>query len=413
MTDFAFLSALARAGFALWALLLCLTNIGNAVLAAVKKRFRLTAFATLFFVPSFLLWQVVFDYSLFGASEKANKITLSLCSLGWAYWLAIFLLLSVASVYLLAYNIRYDRTFITPGTIKLYLDKMPCGVCCWRDNGRVLFSNNCMNELCIALTDNPLLNGNQFKEALKGEDIFSVEGKVWHFVSRRIELDGEHLWEMVASNITAEYAKTQALEKDKEELSRLNKELKEYYLSIDESVARQEVLQAKMNIHDEMNRLMLSTVAAQGDDTRALDEIFSLWEQNALLLCMEADRNKGENQVSSLESLAVALSLKLTWRGALPARLGDKQKELFFFTAKEAVVNAVKHAGAKNMEISFEESDSALKCFFVNDGTLPSHKVNFEGGLANIALLAKKQGADIFVETGDKFTLILKFHTIG
>lgn len=411
MTAFAFLSALARAFFALWALLLCLTNIGSAVLATVKKRFRLSVIATVFFAPSFFLWQVIFDYSLFGGTNKAAEITSTLCSLGWAYWLVLFLLLSVASAYLLGYNIRYDKTFITTGTIKLYLDKMPCGVCCWRKNGRVLFSNNCMNELCIALTDNPLLNGNQFKEALKG-DIFTVDGKVWHFASREIELDGESLWEMVASNITAEYAKTQVLEKDKEELSRLNKELRDYYSSIDESVERQEVLQAKMNIHDEMNRLMLSTAAA-GEDTQALDKIFSLWEQNALLLCMEADRNASENQASALESLAEALSVNLTWCDYLPENLGEKQKELFFFTAKEALVNAVKHAGAKNMEISFKQGKDTLECFFTNDGTLPTREVNFEGGLANIALLAQKQGADVSVESTDKFTLILKFHTIG
>ena len=65
MNSFAMLSALARAMFALWALLLCLTNIGSGVLAAVRKRYRMTALALAIFAPGYGLWQVVFDLSLF------------------------------------------------------------------------------------------------------------------------------------------------------------------------------------------------------------------------------------------------------------------------------------------------------------------------------------------------------------
>ena len=411
MTTFASLTALVRALFALWALMLCLVNIGSAVIAAVRKRFRFTAFALLLFAPVYFMWQVIFDLSLLTKTGTVSDMTKTLCALPWVYWLIAFVILTAASVLLFGFNIRYDKTFINPGTIKLFLDKMPCGICCWRENGRVLFSNICMNDLCKSVTGSTLLNGNQFYDSVK-DGILTVDGKVWRFVRREMKIDGEKLYELTASDITAEYAKTEALEKDKAELSRLNDELWEYYLSIDESVARQEILQAKMNIHDEMNRLMLSTVAADKNDTAALDNIFSLWEQNALLLCMEADK-KAENELSgAADSLANALGINLVWRDNLPEELGEKQRELFFFTAQEAIINAVKHAGAKKMEISFEKSET-VTCFFKNDGTLPEGEVNFEGGLLNLSLLAEKQGAEITVQTGKEFTLYLKYPPIG
>ena len=319
--------------------------------------------------------------------------------------------LTVMSVLVLRLNIRYDRTFITPGTLKLYLDKIPCGICCWRDNGRVLFSNICMNELCIAIMGNPLLNGNYFKDAVKG-GMLRVDGRVWRFSCRKIDSDGDNLYEMIASDITSEYSKTLALEKDKSELSRLNKELSDYYMSIDETVKRQEILQAKMNIHDEMNRLMLLTVAADKNDIEELNNIFSLWEQNALLLCMEADQ-KSVQQSGDIDALAQALGIRIIWKDILPNNLNDKQKELFFFTEQEAIVNAVKHAQAKTMEISFEHKDDILVCRFVNDGGLENKEVRFEGGLANIELLAEKQNAKVYIEPGEKFTLILEFHSFG
>lgn len=411
MIPFEMLSAGIRSLLALWALLLCLALIGSAVLSAVKKRLNFTVFSALFFAASYYLWQVVFDYSLSAKTHTVAPIAKALCSINYIYWLAAFILLTFAATLLLVLNIRYDKNYITPGAIKLFLDKMPCGVCCWRENGRVLFSNICMNELCEKITDNALLNGNQFHDAVK-DGIKIVDGKVWRFVTREMDFNGEMLFETVASDITAEYAKTDALERDKAELSRLNSELRQYYLSIDESVKRQEILQAKMNIHDEMNRLMLSTVAVDKDDSQALDRIFSLWEQNALLLCMQTDITSDGREEGCLNALASGLAVSLEWDGVLPDTLSEKEKELFYFTAQEALINAVKHAQAQKMKITFEKTDNSLVCRFANDGKLPQGEVRFEGGLKNLSRLAEKQGAKVFAETGEEFCLILKYQPI-
>ena len=221
MTAFASLSALARALISLWALLLCRTDIGNAVLATVRRRYRFTVLALLILAPGYFLWQVIFDLSLFGGTAKVAAISQALGEIPWLFWLFALTILTLAAVLLLRYNIRYDRNHITPGTIKLFLDRMPCGVCCWRESGRVLFSNICMNRLCTDITDAPLLNGNQFRDAV-ADGILHVKGKVWRFISREIDPDGERLYEMIASDITSEYAKTEALERDKAELTRVS-----------------------------------------------------------------------------------------------------------------------------------------------------------------------------------------------
>ncbi len=408
MRSFAELTAQLRAVFAFWALLLCLMNIGSAALAAVKKRGRFTVLAALLFAPVYFLWQAIFDLSLFGGTEYAAKLPLALGGSPWAVWLACFALLTLGSALLLGYDLHYDKNYITPGTIKLYLDQLPCGVCCWRDSGRVLFSNVCMSRLCEKLTNGPLLNGNSFREAVSG-GILTVEDRVWRFSCRVFTLDGERLNEMIASDITSEYVKTQALERDKAELSSLNRELREYYLSMDDVIRRQEILQAKANIHDEMNRLMLSTTAASAADTAALDRIFSLWEQNALLLCMEAEEKTDEKTRSSLDKLAQALDVRLIWQDALPGALREPQRRVFYSAAREAVVNAVKHAEAKTVTISFRETEDRLFCRFTNDGAVPKGPVRFTGGLANLALLADRQGVSVSASCEQGFALSLCF----
>ena len=409
---FEMLSAGLRSVFALWTLLICLALIGSSVLSATKKRFGFVLASSVPFAAAYYLWQVIFDFSLIAKAYTPSFVTVKLCALPVAYWLAACLALTAASVILLSLDIRYDRNYITPGAIKLFLDKMPCGVCCWRGNGRVLFSNICMNELCERLTDSPLLNGRHFHEAVK-DGIITLDGRVWRFVTREMSVDGETLYETLASDITAEYAKTDALRKDEQELSRFNDELRQYYLSIDESVKRQEILQAKMNIHDEMNRLMLSTVAADREDMAALDSIFSLWEQNALLLCMQSDKNAEGKAEDSLDELAKALGVVVERSGKIPDGFERKQRELLNFTAQEALINAVKHAGAKKMTVSFEQTDGGFTVRFTNDGRKPDGEVRFEGGLKNIARLAESQGASVHTEVGENFSLIIKYQPIG
>lgn len=412
MTPFEYLPAFVRAFFGLAALLVCLADIAVTVLAAVKKRYKVIVFAVVLFAPVYFIWQVIFDLTLPGDEVSARAVSHALGGLPWISWLSTLLLAAIASGLLLRYVIKYDKSFITPGAIKLFLDKMPCGICCWLDNGKVLFSNICMNDLCVALTGEPLLNGYVFLDFVK-DGIHKVDGKVWRFSCRDFASGGETLHEMIASDITTEYAKTASLERDKSELSRINRELNEYTLNIDETVRMQEILQAKVNIHDEMNRLMLSTAAVDAGETAELDRIFSMWDRNALLLCLEAERSADTNAADAFVKLAEALKIRLIQRGELPEALSEEQRALFYTAAQEAVANAAKHAGAKTLEISFYETDGFVECSFTNDGRLSSGEVKFTGGLSNLTALAQKQDVSVTAVGGGSFKLILRFPKKG
>ncbi|MGI6249125.1 MAG: hypothetical protein ACOYJX_06960 [Acutalibacteraceae bacterium] len=408
MISFAALSPLFRATFSLWALLLCLTAIIGIVSALFLKRNGLAAFTLLTFTAAYFLWQIIFDIYLCRKTGGASVAGTKLGELPWLLWLLMLAILSLAAMLLFVLNVRYAKTYITPIAIKQCADKMPCGICYWHDGGRVIFSNIYMNRLCIALTKQPLLNGNILRNAVS-DGILAVDDRVWRFVCRDIPFDGECLHEMIASDITEEYAKTEALEIDTAEIARLNRELQKYTHRIDDIVRRQEILQAKVNIHDEMNRLMLHTVAADGEDAEVLDHIFSLWEKNTMLMCLEANEEKKNDASNRLERLAQALDIRLIWRASLPDVLTKRQQDLFFATAQEALINAAKHAGAEKMEIFFSDSETIFYCGFENDGIIPLEDVRFTGGLANLSRLAGDEGASLSVETGETFKLYLHF----
>ena len=407
MSPLSSLSGLTQSFFLLWTFVLCLVGIFTFIHAATQKQFRSALLSFLPFICSYFLWQVLFDLHLSDTAANAATVSEKYSELPWVYLLLSLFFLTVFAFLLLFTVIQHGRESVTPNAVKHCLDQMPCGVCCWCDDGRVLFSNNCMNSLCTAITGSPLLNGNHFYDALTDE-ILTADGKRWRFTRQDLLLDGEHLYEMIASDITAEYAKTQALKADKADLSRLNKELRAYTGNIDDIVRRQEILQAKVNIHDEMNRLMLSTMAAESD-AETLDKIFSLWEQNALLLCMEAGNTADAKSVSRLEKLAQALNIRLIWTNDLLSALSENQRSLFFSAAQEAIANAAKHAKAKTITVSFNESADTLSCTFSNDGKIPPGKVGFSGGLYNLSLLAEKQDVRLTVTSDENFRLTLFF----
>lgn len=407
MSTFSMLNEIVRAFFALWALLLCLFNIANSVLAFTKRKYLFGVLSVLAFGLAYTLWQVIFDYALKNIIGSYSNFTQLMVDINWLYWLLILFLLTSLTAILFIYNIHYERNNITANSIKLYLDKVDCGVCCYKDNGRLLFSNICINQLSTKITGSPILNGNHFKESLT-ENLVTVEDEKWMFSCRDIILNNEVIHEIKATNVTNEYNKTKDLEKDKLELSRIKKELEDYNLSINEVVKHQEILQAKINIHDEMNKLMLSTV--MNEDAKELDKIFSLWEQNTLLLSKEVEDIQVEGSINRLTELAKSLKMTLVWDENALSILDDEQKGVFFQTAQEAIANASKHASATNINISIEELNKCIKCKFINKINAPLENVKFTGGLSNLEKLVKKYGASLKAEVNNNdFVLTMSF----
>ena len=411
MTAFYDLPFFPRSMFGLWAFLLCCAGIVGIILSFSLRRYRYALFSLASLAPAYFLWQVIFNIYRVIKNNPVVDIAPSaqwLGALPWLVWLIAFVPITLAALWPIHLNALYSRTYITPLAIKQCGDGMSCGICYWVDSGRIIFSNICMNRLCRALTGEPLLNGNIFRSAVPDAPQ-RIGNEVWNFTFRDFMFGGRLLHEMIAWDVTETHAKTEALRRDNEELSRMTEELKAYSLKIDDVVRRQEILQAKVNIHDEMNHLMLSTVSADSDDTKALDRIFTQWQKNALLLCMEAEAKTEENAVSRLERLAQLLGLTLHIPDALPDALTEKQRELFFTAAQEAVINAVKHGEANALTISFAESEDGIRCTFENGGNVRKGDVRFSGGLANLQMLAKEQNAVLSAEADETFKLHLLF----
>lgn len=408
MSMFIELSFLGRSLLGCWTLLLCLLEIVSVILSLTVRQYRNALLSLPLFSISYVLWQVSVCCLYMSMEELTTAIGLWIASLPYMVWLLIMSLITLGSATILYSTIHYSKTFITPLTIERCADELACGICYWKDNGHVLFANDCMNSLSTQMTGKPLMDGNRMRNAIT-DSIMTVGERVWQFSICDIAYGKEMLHELIASDVSELFAESRALQDNNDRLQQMNEDLRLYGLKIDETVHRQEMLQAKINIHDEMNRLMLSTMAADLENEEELNQIFSLWERDALLLCMESNENQSEDAFRQLNDLAQALSIEVLWENDLLNKLSIQQRTLFFIAAQEAITNAVKHGQARKLHISFTETQKDICCLFGNACDNPKKNTQFTGGLANLSVLAEEQNVIVSAKAGETYILSLIF----
>lgn len=198
--------------------------------------------------------------------------------------------------------------------------------------------------------------------------------------------------------------KAEQLQADNIRLTELNLRMKNYGEEMQAQIKQNEILKAKEEIHNGMNKLlMISSKAIESGNITDIENALSLWHQDALLLCREAGNNLNRNAMQNITSLADTLDLKLVYDKE--PNIDDEQTaELFVKAACEAMVNAVKHANADSFEISITETGFS----FSNNGDLPNEGISFGGGLSTIKALADNSEYEMTVKCDERFTLIFR-----
>lgn len=196
--------------------------------------------------------------------------------------------------------------------------------------------------------------------------------------------------------------RAEQLQKDNTRLAEMNKQMKLYGEEMQAQIKQKEILQAKTQIHNGMNRLlMISSRAMESGDKTEIEKAMSLWHRDALLLCREAVNEESSDIMHDIEALAESLHIKLICK-SLPAFPDEKTAILFQKLACEAMLNAVKHADADVFEISVMQDGFV----FSNNGELPKGEIRFGGGLTEIKYLAENAGYDMTIRCDEHFSLI-------
>lgn len=388
--------------------ILGLCNLFHSV--QIKQRRHIVISVVLLAIEYFLL-QIISDI-LHRHAEKENVgLSYTLGRIHVIWWIALIAGTMVISITLASFLRHWKEEHITPMSVKDSIDMLDAGLCYWEDGGRIILSNKKMDEICLALSGEMLLNGEKFYNYLMSECIPMPDGTIKYFFHNPVEFEDKQIHELIAADVTELYKKNELLEQETISLQKMNESLRRYNQNIEETVRKQEILDAKVYIHDEMNRLMLVTTANAETPTTEEDfkEILTLWRNNAILLGTESNQSRVNTDITEVNQLAELLGIQLGWQGEQPWTVPDSIREVFIMVAREAIANAVKHAEAKNITIAIHKNDEKLFIEISNDGKLPTGKISLGGGLTNIKRMVEEKKGQFKVEVNEQFNMLLEF----
>ncbi len=390
-----------------WALLVCLASLACLMMLLRQRRYPACTVPAVCFAIAYVILHICREGTELRLHGRITEIARQALSLPWAVFPALLLLLSAAVALQCRNAWSWSETHISAASIKESLDSLPAGVCYYLKDGRCILVNERMQEICFSLLGRTLQDGTVFYAFVQEKPVHALSnGTAVSFRHRELIYEGAPLHELIADDITELYEKTLQLRAGNERARRLNAAMKAYGEDISGNVRRREILQAKAAIHDGMNRMILATRAAarEGAGAEERREILRMWRGQALLLSGEAEQHHGSNVVSDLNSLASVIGVRIEWEGA-PRTEEAPVLSLFLSAAREAMINAAKHARASVLRIRVEEDGSSLRAFFTNDGEPPALPVQETGGLLELRRRIGEHGGSMEVYAEEIFRL--------
>ena len=197
-------------------------------------------------------------------------------------------------------------------------------------------------------------------------------------------------------------------------MARMNRRLREYNHIVDETVRKEELLEAKKRVHDNMGTALLAARAFILNDNSPVagEELLQQWERDMVLLREEAEADEAVDPIQRYRDAAEYLGVELQFMGELPE---DKGIQTLIGTGiQECLTNTVQHTDATQLYVTVVDDGEEYTASFSNNGSFtPGEVIKEGGGLTLIRNSAEKFGAVMEVETGQQYRVILRIPKEG
>lgn len=369
----------------------------------VKKRYRevYTALSGLISACGFVICVVM-------SSLEKDRLSES-----FAVWSAIILyLILVAVLSVVMITKKVER----PGKDAIIeaFDKIDIGVCYYDHTGRIVLCNEYMHELSLKIMGIRVLNGPQFVDNLQeswsetdGDSKYEIriDDRYYSVHIGTIEIRDDVLTELMMVDITDLKDRKRVLESDNRKLTEINKRLNEYGDIADTVIREQEILNAKIQVHDRFGDLLLTTKHAI-EEQLPEDELDQIIEhiRNTLLFMKPGEDPYKEDQVKELLRTADSIGVQVHLSGSIPEK--EEIREIVLLAIRECLTNTVKHANGHNLYVTSKIADRT-EIIITNDGDKPKEVITYGTGLSALKAKVDKAGGSMNIATNDGFVLTI------
>lgn len=420
MIDFGALPRFASTLIGCWVFVLFLGMVFLLIMESQKGRLKSYPEIILISICAFILYfllQLIMEVVDVTQVKTAafRKIVLVFDSTSVVYIVLLCIVLSLATAVLMRRDYMWNHTHITDFSIKEAVDLLPAGVCAYEDSGRVFIKNVVMEKLSQTMTGEPLLNGEVFekgvlsypvKETMGDKTIYILPSEEAIIFSKEtLVIDGNRLTLLAAFDMTEEYAKTQILLQKRKVVQELNSKLIDYNRDIVSIITSQEILNAKVKLHDELGAglLAIKHYLIKGGDNDEKERIVDKLNRNLDFLQREMVKDE-KDEYLLMFTTANALDVRIELDGELPAT--EPNKHIVATAIHECFTNTVRHAKGDLLHIRVEDNEQGTsEVIFTNNGEQPIADIVERGGLVSLRSLVEGAGGSMKIDIEDGFRL--------
>ena len=422
MTAFIGLGPAWRALFLAAILMLCFLALYCIVSAAVlRMKPGWTALCVGLFSLEYLMLQPMFDityHKYFGSQPSEFMAVLG--GLPVVLLLLAIVALTVATVYVIIKIRIWKHTHLSLMSIKGSVDLLPTGLCFYSENGTVLLANLRMEKLCNNITGNALMDAGAFWDVLEtgqGIDaavVISVEpnpvlklpdGCVWSFERRTLKTELGSVLQITATDITQAYNVGLELENQVHRLQKMNDRLRRYSKMVCAVVREEEVLAAKISIHDKLGRALITTRRyIENRNERQPEELLQLWKHTVALLRRENKTDQLADPLWEIEYAAKLAGVQIRICGDLP-KDDNSALRVMKAAALESLNNAVRHAGATELTVTVYQIVTHYIFAFSNNGVPAAGPIIEGGGLTGLRRRVRQAQGQMHIQSVPCFVL--------
>ena len=355
----------------------------------------------------------------------------------------LVLLLLIRFAWLGRRVLPHRQQIYLPQSIRETVDHLPSGLCFSTPSGRPILVNYRMNDLIYRLTGHTIMNAQIAWEELRQLDsangyvklrnlwlnnerpdecfderpdecfderllFIQIDGYIWKFSKEVIADSVSEYTQIESAEISELYRNTEKLYEINEKLTKQHERLQDLLANIMEINHEKEILSAKMRIHDDLGRSILTTKQHLSNNTfsEGVPYLTELWSSTIKRLTdfTLIDSRIDISPEVELQKAAEMIGCRINIIGDQPA---DRKSVLLFFAAvREALTNAVKHAHADQLYVSIIPKGRGYHIEISDNGTAQVSTVTEGSGLTNLRQRLELEGATLQVKCNDGVVII-------
>ncbi len=331
--------------------------------------------------------------------------------------LLLFLLLSLGYAVWALLRETKNRKTINDSSIKESFDNLPTGVCFFNEAGLPVLCNRAMHRFSFAVSGKDVQFISDLEDCL-AEDFAPTEnirrdGKVfmlpdgcaWRLEKSIFPYRNGAIYTQFISTDVSELQRTRMeLTEETAQLRRVQSDLKRLSANVVAITREEEILNTKMRVHDEIGRCLVEaqTYLRDGCKESIPEHVVTSW-QRAVSMLKYNNETTDEDMLSQIRKSCESMNLRLIQSGQPPENEGAAY--ILTCAVRECVTNAVRYAGAKELYVSFSETEGAATVTVSNSGKQPDSEIVEGGGLSTLRRRVEREGGSMLVQSRPCFQL--------